>query len=124
MKIDAFPHIFPKAFFDRMVEVAPDKGAIKRWLHIPVLWDLDARLRMMDEFEEYTQILTLSLPTSLHSLAFAHGGLSASVRLSFAAAGRPTLHQTMLVRFIAVRSHPARSNHHASASGSYRDAHR
>jgi predicted TIM-barrel fold metal-dependent hydrolase len=68
MKIDAFPHIFPKAFFDRMVEVAPDKGAIKRWLHIPVLWDLDARLRMMDQFGEYTQILTLSLPT-IESLA-------------------------------------------------------
>jgi predicted TIM-barrel fold metal-dependent hydrolase len=68
MKIDAFPHIFPKAFFDRMVDVAPDKGAIKRWLHIPVLWDLDARLRMMDEFGEYQQILTLSLPT-IESLA-------------------------------------------------------
>ncbi|MEA2720540.1 MAG: uncharacterized protein QOJ39_2404 [Candidatus Eremiobacteraeota bacterium] len=68
MKIDAFPHIFPKAFFDRMVDVAPDKDAIKRWLHIPVLWDLDARLRMMDEFGEYAQILTLSLP-AIESLA-------------------------------------------------------
>jgi len=63
MKIDIFPHIFPKRFFDRMCEVAPDKGAIKRWLNIPVLWNLDARLRMMDEFGAYTQILTLSLPT-------------------------------------------------------------
>lgn len=63
MKIDIFPHIFPKPFFERMLEVAPDKGAIKRWLHIPVLWDLDARLKMMEEFGEYQQILTLSLPT-------------------------------------------------------------
>src|SRR5579871_5645515 len=62
-KIDIFPHIFPRSFFDKMVEVAPDKGAIKRWLHIPVLYDLDARLRMMDEFgSDYQQILTLSLP--------------------------------------------------------------
>jgi predicted TIM-barrel fold metal-dependent hydrolase len=68
VKVDIFPHIFPKRFFDRMVEVAPDKAAIKRWLNIPVLWDLDARLRMMDEFGEYQQILTLSLPT-LESLA-------------------------------------------------------
>jgi predicted TIM-barrel fold metal-dependent hydrolase len=67
MKIDVFPHIFPKSFFDRMVEVAPDKNAIKRWLHIPVLWDLDARLRVMDEFGDYQQILTLSLP-SIESL--------------------------------------------------------
>ena len=63
MKIDAFSHIFPRSYFDKMVEIAPDKGAIKRWLHIPVLYDLDARLKMMDEFgKDYQQILTLSLP--------------------------------------------------------------
>lgn len=62
MKLDIFPHIFPRRFFDKMVEVAPDRGAIKRWLNIPVLYDLDARLRMMEEFGEYRQILTLSLP--------------------------------------------------------------
>jgi predicted TIM-barrel fold metal-dependent hydrolase len=68
-KIDAFPHIFPPKFFERMLEVAPDKAAIKRWLHIPVLYDLDARLKMMDEFgPDYQQILTLSLPT-LEALA-------------------------------------------------------
>src|SRR5229473_3784554 len=62
-KIDIFPHIFPRAFFDKMLEIAPDKNAIKRWLNIPVLHDLDARLRMMDEFgPSYQQILTLSLP--------------------------------------------------------------
>ncbi len=68
-KIDAFPHIFPPKFFERMLEVAPDNNAIKRWLHIPVLYDLQARLKMMDEFgPDYQQILTLSLPT-LEALA-------------------------------------------------------
>ncbi len=62
MKLDIFPHIFPRRYFDRMVEVAPDRGAIKRWLNIPVLYDLEARLRMMEEFGDYQQILTLSLP--------------------------------------------------------------
>jgi predicted TIM-barrel fold metal-dependent hydrolase len=62
MKLDIFPHIFPRRYFDKMVEVAPDRGAIKRWLNIPVLYDLEARLRMMEEFGEYQQILTLSLP--------------------------------------------------------------
>jgi predicted TIM-barrel fold metal-dependent hydrolase len=62
-KIDIFPHIFPRAYFDRMLQVAKDKEAIKRWLNIPVLYDLDARLRMMDEFgADYQQVLTLSLP--------------------------------------------------------------
>ena len=68
-KIDAFPHIFPPKFFEKMLEVAPDKAAIKRWLNIPVLYDLEARLKMMDEFgPDYQQILTLSLPT-LEALA-------------------------------------------------------
>jgi len=65
-KIDIFPHIFPKAFFDRMKALADQNpalaGQIKRWLHIPVLWDLDARLKMMARFKGYKQILTLSLP--------------------------------------------------------------
>jgi aminocarboxymuconate-semialdehyde decarboxylase len=29
---------------------------------VRTIWDLDARLRMMDEFEDYTQILSLGLP--------------------------------------------------------------
>ncbi len=65
-KIDIFPHIFPKAFFERMKEIAEGNpalaGQIKRWLHIPVLWDLDARMKMMRRFKGYRQVLTLSLP--------------------------------------------------------------
>lgn len=62
-KIDIFPHIFPKSYFDKMVETIPNKGAVRRWLNIPVLYDLDARLRMMEEFgPDYQQILTLSMP--------------------------------------------------------------
>jgi predicted TIM-barrel fold metal-dependent hydrolase len=69
MKIDAYSHILPRAYFDRLVEIAPDKGAIKRWLTIPVLHDLDARLGMMEEFGPgYRQILTLSMP-ALESVA-------------------------------------------------------
>src|SRR5688572_3821017 len=66
LQVDIFPHIFPKSFFDRMKSMADSSpslaGQIKRWLNIPVLWDLDARIRMMDRFKGYKQILTLSLP--------------------------------------------------------------
>jgi len=66
LKLDIFPHIFPQAFFERMKGIAernPALGAqLKRWLHIPVLWDLDKRIKMMRRFPEYKQILTLSLP--------------------------------------------------------------
>jgi len=31
-KIDIFPHIFPKTYFDKMVDVIPNKSAVRRWL--------------------------------------------------------------------------------------------
>src|SRR6476620_12693266 len=60
--IDSYAHILPRKYFDKMAELARDKGAIKRWLTIPVLYDLDARLKMMEGFPGYQQLLTLSNP--------------------------------------------------------------
>lgn len=64
LKIDVFNHIFPPAFFERMNQVAPgleDMG--KRVRNIPVLVDVEARLRMMDQFgDDYRQVLTLASP--------------------------------------------------------------
>lgn len=66
LKLDIFPHIFPQSFFERMKTLTQSNAAlaatIKRWLHVPVLWDLDARISMMRRFKGYQQILTLSLP--------------------------------------------------------------
>ncbi|WP_433332364.1 amidohydrolase family protein [Spirillospora sp. CA-294931] len=63
MKVDAYSHILPAPYFERMRELAVDPRALKRWLELPALHDVDARLRIMDEFgEDYQQILTLSSP--------------------------------------------------------------
>ena len=63
MKVDVFNHIFPKPFFERLQQVTANTGAIKRWLHIPFLHDLDVRFRMLEEFgPDYRQILSLSAP--------------------------------------------------------------
>jgi predicted TIM-barrel fold metal-dependent hydrolase len=63
MKIDVFPHIFPKRFFDRMCEVvSPSHYMQKRTRAIPVLTDLDLRFRIMDRYEGYVQVLTLCSP--------------------------------------------------------------
>src|SRR6266508_582055 len=63
LKIDVFNHIFPKPFFDRLQDVVVNKGAVKRWLNIPFLYDLDVRFRKLEEFgPEYRQILSLSAP--------------------------------------------------------------
>ena len=63
MKIDVFPHILPKRFFDRMLAVAPPTLYLqKRMRGIPVLVDLAERLRIMDRYEDYVQVLTLASP--------------------------------------------------------------
>jgi len=63
MKLDVFNHIFPMAFFEYIQDNIVDKGPIKRWLNVPVLYDVDKRLKMMEVFGEYQQILSLSAPT-------------------------------------------------------------
>ena len=63
MKIDIFPHILPRRYFDRMLRVAPPGMALqKRMAGIPVLVDVEQRLRIMDRYEGYVQVLTLANP--------------------------------------------------------------
>ncbi|MFG3258973.1 amidohydrolase family protein [Streptomyces sp. NPDC048172] len=63
LKVDAYSHILPARYFARMRELVVDAGALKRWLELDALHDLDARLRMMDDFGDgYQQVLTLSSP--------------------------------------------------------------
>jgi aminocarboxymuconate-semialdehyde decarboxylase len=63
-KIDIFNHIYPTAYFDRMLAVAPGfKDIGKRMRGIPMLVDLDERFRVMDRFgSEYQQILSIATP--------------------------------------------------------------
>ncbi|MGD9077547.1 MAG: amidohydrolase family protein [Desulfobacteraceae bacterium] len=63
MKLDIFNHIFPKIFYDKMMEVNPDLVDIgKRVRGVPVLYDLDERFRCMDLFDDYAQIICLASP--------------------------------------------------------------
>ena len=63
MKLDLFNHIFPRAFFDRALEVAPNgKDMFKRVRDIPCIVDLDERFRIMDRFDDYAQVICLGSP--------------------------------------------------------------
>jgi predicted TIM-barrel fold metal-dependent hydrolase len=66
LKLDIFPHILPLPYFERMKAIAQTDpvlaGQLRRWMSIPVLYDLDARMRMMKRFPGYKQVLTLSMP--------------------------------------------------------------
>ena len=64
VRIDAFPHIMPRKYFDRMTSLAsgPASYMQKRTRAVPCLYDLDVRFRIMDSFDGYVQVLTLSSP--------------------------------------------------------------
>jgi len=63
MKLDIFNHIFPKRYYERMCEVAPNgKDIHKRVRAIPAIVDLDARFRIMDRFGDYAQVICLGAP--------------------------------------------------------------
>jgi predicted TIM-barrel fold metal-dependent hydrolase len=63
MKIDVFNHVFPKAFFDRYISGGGGgKDIGKRVVNIPVAVDLDHRFRVMDEFGDFRQVITLPTP--------------------------------------------------------------
>jgi len=63
-KLDAFNHLFPERFFERMAAVASaHKDMGKRVRNIQLLQDVDARLRVMDAFgDDYQQILSMPSP--------------------------------------------------------------
>jgi aminocarboxymuconate-semialdehyde decarboxylase len=62
-KIDVFPHILPRRYWDRLQAVAVARAhMMKRMRNIPVQWDLDRRFAVMDRFEDYVQVLTLAAP--------------------------------------------------------------
>jgi predicted TIM-barrel fold metal-dependent hydrolase len=61
--IDAFNHFFPKRYYDALLETpAGAKDLGKRVRGIPALSDIEVRLRVVDQFEDYAQVLSLGLP--------------------------------------------------------------
>ncbi len=60
MKIDVFNHVMPARFLDRLADYVP-AGPIRRLRSMATMHDADARVRMLDEFDDLQQIICLSL---------------------------------------------------------------
>ena len=61
--IDAFNHFFPKRYYDALLQTpAGAKDLGKRVRGIPALSDLDLRLRLVESFDDYAQVLSHGLP--------------------------------------------------------------
>ena len=62
MYLDVFNHFMPRTIFDRLSALVPGHVALSAFPELPTLWDVDARLRLMDEFDGLQQVLSLANP--------------------------------------------------------------
>jgi uncharacterized protein len=60
--LDIFTHFTPKAFFGKLETLIPGHPILTAFPRLPALLDLDARLRLLDEFPGLQQILSLANP--------------------------------------------------------------
>lgn len=62
MMIDIFNHFMPKAYFDRLGALIPGHVVLTAFPRLKTLWDVDARLALLDEFDGLQQVLSLANP--------------------------------------------------------------
>ena len=63
MKIDLYNHVMPVRYLEMMQQHAQDRGIVKRMSNLRMLWDIGARVQMLEtQFPDVQQVLTLSLP--------------------------------------------------------------
>ena len=58
MKIDVFNHVFPTEFFEAAEKLMPARS-VKRGKAMEELYDMDARMKVIDKFDDYQQIALL-----------------------------------------------------------------
>jgi predicted TIM-barrel fold metal-dependent hydrolase len=62
MIIDIFNHFMPKAYLDRLEQLIPGHVATTAFPRLATLVDVDARLRLLDAFGDFAQVLSLANP--------------------------------------------------------------
>ncbi len=65
MKIDAFCHVLPRPYYDRLqqIQTAGAANLLKRTAPIASLYDMDERERIVEPFgDDYRQIISLAAP--------------------------------------------------------------
>jgi len=62
MMIDIFNHFMPRAHLDRLAELVPGHMALPAFAKLKPLWDVEARLRLIDEFDGLQQVISLANP--------------------------------------------------------------
>jgi aminocarboxymuconate-semialdehyde decarboxylase len=60
--IDVFNHFMPKAYLDRLADLVPGHVAVTAFPRLKTLVDVDARLRLLDQFNDLRQVICLANP--------------------------------------------------------------
>jgi len=63
MKIDIYNHVMPVGYLEKVKQHSKDPGIVKRMSRLRMLWDIEARVNMLDQWPDVRQVLTLSLPS-------------------------------------------------------------
>jgi len=62
MMIDVFNHFMPKAYLDRLGTLIPGHVVLTAFPRLKTLWDVDARLALLEKFDGLQQVLSLANP--------------------------------------------------------------
>ena len=63
MRIDAFNHFYPAGYYKKMEEVGSDlRDIARRARAVKSIHDLDTRLKVVEQYPDYAQILSLPAP--------------------------------------------------------------
>jgi aminocarboxymuconate-semialdehyde decarboxylase len=60
--IDVFNHFMPKAYLDRLSGLVPGHVAVTAFPRLKALVDLEARLRLLDQFDDMRHVICLANP--------------------------------------------------------------
>lgn len=61
-KIDLYNHVIPLPYLERVKHDYKDSGMVKRLAGARILWDIEARAAMLEQWPEMQQVLTLGGP--------------------------------------------------------------
>jgi predicted TIM-barrel fold metal-dependent hydrolase len=62
MIIDIFNHFMPKSYLDRLADLVPGHPVLTAFPRLKTLWDVEARLRLLDGFDGLQQVVSLANP--------------------------------------------------------------
>jgi uncharacterized protein len=62
MRVDAYTHFIPQRFYKEILSKGDHKDIGKRMMGVPSIYDVKVRLKVVDKFKDYAQILSYPMP--------------------------------------------------------------